>query len=137
MDPKSEILFYDGHCGLCHGAVKFILRRDRDGLFRFAPLQGKTFPECISPEQRASLPDSVVVLTANGNLLMRSDAFLHILRQVGGERWRMLANVIGIVPRGIRDAVYNFIARVRYRIFGRKDDLCPMIPPGLRDRFLD
>jgi predicted DCC family thiol-disulfide oxidoreductase YuxK len=131
----SDILFYDGHCGLCHGAVKFVLRHDREGLFRFAPLQGKTFQQGVSSERRTNLPDSVVVLTPEGDVLIRSDAFLYILRRLGGG-WRMPAKLLGIVPRGMRDAVYNFIARIRYGVFGRRGDLCPVVPADLRSRFL-
>ena len=85
-------------------------------------------------EKRTGVPDSVVVLTTDGALLVRSDAFLHILRRLGGG-WSRLAAVISVVPRRIRDAVYDFIARVRYRVFGKRDDWCPVIEPDLRKRF--
>jgi predicted DCC family thiol-disulfide oxidoreductase YuxK len=131
----TEILFYDGHCGLCHRAVKFVLRHDRSGTaFRFAPLQGETFQSRIPPEKRAALPDSVVVLTAAGTLLVRSAAFLHILRRLGGG-WKILAGALGVIPRPALDAAYNVVARIRYRIFGARDDLCPLVPPALRARF--
>jgi predicted DCC family thiol-disulfide oxidoreductase YuxK len=133
--PSPELLFYDGHCGLCHRAVKFVLRHDRRGTaFRFAPLQGDTFQARVPPENRAGLPDSVVVLTADGKLLTRSDAFLHIFRRLGGE-WRVLAGILEVIPRPMRDAVYNTIARIRYRVFGTRDDLCPIVPADLRARF--
>jgi predicted DCC family thiol-disulfide oxidoreductase YuxK len=133
--PKPELLFYDGHCALCHGAVKFVLKRDHAGnAFRFAPLQGSTFQSRIAPEYRASLPDSIVVLTNEGSLLMRSDAFVHILRRLGGG-WRFSAGLFAAVPHPVRDLAYDFIARIRYRVFGTRDDLCPVIPPELRARF--
>ena len=129
------MLFYDGHCGLCHRAVQFVLAGDRDGkLFRFAPLQGETFQMLVSPEERKTVPDSVVVKTADGRLLVRSEAFLHIFRRLGGT-WKVLAVVLSIVPRGLRDLVYDFVARVRFRVFGRREDLCPVMPPELRARF--
>jgi predicted DCC family thiol-disulfide oxidoreductase YuxK len=132
-DP--EILFYDGHCGLCHRAVKFVLKHDRAGnAFRFAPLQGETFQSRVPPERRAGLPDSVVVLTADGNLLTRSDAFLHILQKLGGG-WKAFAGILGVIPRPVRDAVYNTVARIRYRVFGTRDDLCPIVAADLRTRF--
>ena len=129
-----EILFYDGHCALCHGAVTFILKRDRAGIFHFAPLQGETFQSRVPPEKRAGLPDSVAILTLEGDLLIRSSAFLYIFRKLGGG-WRFLASVLGVIPRPVRDAAYDLIARVRYRIFGTRDDLCPIVPPDLRARF--
>lgn len=132
---KPEMMFYDGHCGLCHGAVRFVIGEDREGTaFRFAPLQGETFQRLVPSAQRAELPDSVVVQTADGQLLVRSDAFLHILSKLGGG-WNILANVLGVVPRGLRDLVYDFVARVRFRVFGRREDLCPVIPAELRRRF--
>lgn len=135
MASQPEILFYDGHCGLCHRAVRFVLAEDRDGTwFRFAPLQGETFQKLVSAEQRRMLPDSVVVMTADGKLLARSDAFLHIFRRLGGG-WKVLADTLSIVPRGLRDFVYDLVARVRYPIFGRREDLCPVMPPELRRRF--
>ncbi|MGB9009651.1 MAG: DCC1-like thiol-disulfide oxidoreductase family protein [Candidatus Acidiferrales bacterium] len=131
----AESLFYDGHCGLCHRAVKFVLKHDRSGrAFRFAPLQGETFAAQIPAERRAGLPDSIVVLTGDGAILVRSAAFLHILRRLGGG-WAVLASVLGVIPRGLRDFVYDFVARVRYRVFGRRDEVCPIVPPELRARF--
>jgi len=133
--PNPEILFYDGHCGLCHRTVKFVLKHDRSGsAFRFAPLQGTTFESRIAPDRRAGLPDSIVVLTNEGSLLVRSDAFLHVLRRLGGG-WRILANAQAVIPRPLRDLVYDFVARIRYRVFGKRDDLCPIVPPDLRARF--
>jgi predicted DCC family thiol-disulfide oxidoreductase YuxK len=138
MSPAAsepEILFYDGHCGLCHRAVKFVLRHDRPGnAFRFAPLQGETFQSRVPPERRAGLPDSVVVLAANGDLLTRSDAFLHIFQKLG-RGWDTLAVFLRVIPRPMRDAVYNAVARIRYRVFGTRDDLCPIVPADLRPRF--
>jgi predicted DCC family thiol-disulfide oxidoreductase YuxK len=132
---ESEYIFYDGHCGLCHRAVKFVLKHDRSGnAFRFAPLQGETIQSHIPAERRASLPDTFVVLTRDGTLLMRSNASLHILERLGGG-WRILANISRVIPRGLRDLMYDFVARVRYRLFGRRDDLCPVVPPNLRARF--
>src|ERR1700689_3400113 len=82
---EAEYLFYDGHCGLCHRAVRFVLRHDRGGrAFRFAPLQGSTFRARVAEERRVGLPDSVVVLTRDAELLVRSAASLHIFRRLGG-----------------------------------------------------
>jgi predicted DCC family thiol-disulfide oxidoreductase YuxK len=132
---QSEILFYDGHCGLCHRAVKFVLKHDRSGnAFRFAPLQGETFQARVPPSERAGLPDSIVVLTQEGTLLVRSDASLHILKRMGGG-WKTLGATLGVIPLVVRDAVYDFVARIRYRVFGRRDDLCPVAAPELRARF--
>jgi predicted DCC family thiol-disulfide oxidoreductase YuxK len=135
IGSKPEFLFYDGHCALCHRSVRFVLKHDRSGnAFRFAPLQGDTFQARVSADRQAGLPDSIVVLTAQGSLLVRSGAFLHILRRLGGG-WKFLAGVFALIPRPVRDFVYDFIARVRFRVFGRRDNLCPIVPPELRARF--
>jgi predicted DCC family thiol-disulfide oxidoreductase YuxK len=135
-EPRTEILFYDGHCALCHRTVQFAMRRDPAGIaFRFAPLQGKTFAALVPPNQRNGLPDSFVLRTTEGALLVRSDAILHILRRLGGG-WNALAGILAVLPRPLRDVVYDFIARIRYRVFGRRDDLCPIVPPELRARFV-
>lgn len=131
----AEFVFYDGHCALCHRTVKFVLKHDRSGTaFRFAPLQGATFQSKVPAGERAGLPDSVVVLTGAGALLVRSNAFLHILRRLGGG-WKILAGVLSVVPRLLRDVVYDFVARIRYRVFGTREDLCPVVPPEFRARF--
>ena len=115
--------------------VKFVLKHDRSGnAFRFAPLQGETFQALVAKSERAGLPDSIVVLTREGKLLARSDAFLHILRRLGGG-WKTLGGGLEVIPRGLRDAVYDFIARIRYRVFGRRDDVCPVAAPELSARF--
>jgi predicted DCC family thiol-disulfide oxidoreductase YuxK len=135
--PQIERIFYDGHCGLCHRGVRFVIARDPEGLrFRFAPLQGTTFGKLLPAAQRASLPDSMAVLTGDGRLLIRSDAFIYILRRLGGF-WRVLGGTSAVIPRGIRDGAYNIIARVRYKIFGRRAEVCPVTPPELRARFDD
>jgi predicted DCC family thiol-disulfide oxidoreductase YuxK len=135
VEPDTEIVFYDGHCGLCNHAVQFVLKHDRSGrAFRFAPLQGTTYPSRVSAEQRAMLPNSIILLTQDGNALTRSDAFVHIFRRLGGG-WRTLAGALALIPRPVRDFVYDFVARIRYHIFGRRDDICPVMPPELSARF--
>ena len=134
--PAPELLFYDGGCGLCHRTVLFVLARDASGrAFRFAPLGGATFQAQVPEADRAGLPDSIVIRTEEGALLVRSAAVLHILRRLGGS-WRVMAAIGGVVPRVLSDALYDFVARVRLRLFARPDDWCPVAPRELRDRFL-
>lgn len=104
--------------------------------FRFAPLGGATFQARVPPSARSGLPDSLVVFTTEGSLLTRSAGVLHLLRRLGGA-WRVLAALSGLVPRPLRDAAYDFVARIRFRLFDRPDDACPLVPPHLRGRFLN
>jgi predicted DCC family thiol-disulfide oxidoreductase YuxK len=132
---RPERLFYDGSCALCHWAVRFVLARDPEGrAFRFAPLESDAFRGAVPEAVRASLPDSFVVETSDGRLLTRSAAVLHVLDRCGGP-WRVLGRAARIVPRALRDGLYDFVARVRYRVFGREPQACPVIPKELRSRF--
>lgn len=131
----TERLFYDGHCGLCHRAVRFIMAEDLHGeSFRFAPLRGEAFNAAVPPAERAKLPDSLVVCTADGKLITRSSAVLHIMRQLGGY-WRVLAFVARLIPARLLDKLYDGMARVRYRLFPRPNEACPLVGPELRRRF--
>lgn len=133
---KPDLLFYDGGCGLCHRSVKFVLARDLEGTrFRYAPLQGSTFRDSYDAARRADLPDSVVVRTADGRTLVRSQAALHIAERLGGG-WRVLARIGGLFPAWLLDLGYDLVARVRLRLFTRPAEACPMLPPELRQRFL-
>jgi len=131
----TELLFYDGHCGLCHGAVRFVLARDPGGAaFRFAPLGGVAFETAVPATQRAVLPDSMAVLTRGGERLLRSGAAVHVLGRLGGA-WKVLGGLLGLVPRSLRDAVYDYVARRRKSWFGEVEDSCPVVPAALRARF--
>ena len=115
--------------------MKFVLANDRSGnAFRFAPLQGETFERLVPPEKRAGLPDSIVLRTADGALLSKSEAMLHILGRLGGG-WKSLAGIMAVIPRVVRDAGYDLIAKIRYRVFGKREDLCPVVPREQSARF--
>jgi predicted DCC family thiol-disulfide oxidoreductase YuxK len=131
-DP--ELLFYDGGCGLCHRSVRFVAAHDRAGAFRFAPIGGETFRAALSGAKGAALPDSIAVLAGDGRLRVKSDGTIHILERLGGG-WRLLAAALRLVPRRLRDAGYDFVARNRTGWFGRTEEACPLVPPHLRGRF--
>ena len=129
------MVFYDGACGLCHRTVRFAIARDRDGSrFRFAALGGEAFRRLVPEARRAGLPDSIVVITADGTLLSRSAAVIHILERIGGP-WRLPGGLMALVPQTIRDLGYEGVARMRYLLFRRPTDACPVTPPDLRARF--
>jgi predicted DCC family thiol-disulfide oxidoreductase YuxK len=133
--PNSERIFYDGHCGVCHWAVRFVARHDPAGrTFRFAPLEGEVFSRVLPEAARRRLPDSLVVQTKDGQLLLRSQGLVHILRQLGGV-WRLLGELLALVPRPLRDFGYDTFARIRHRLAAPPADVCPLVPPEVRRRF--
>ena len=128
-------LFYDGNCGLCHRCVRLVLSEDhRDDPIRLAPLGGQAFVETIQPGARDSLPDSIVVVTPDGQVLCQSAAVLEFARLLGGS-WRLAAIAARLVPRPAADLAYQVIAAIRHRLFDRPSQSCPLLSPELRDRF--
>jgi predicted DCC family thiol-disulfide oxidoreductase YuxK len=134
MPPASEYLFYDGSCGLCHRSVRFTIRHGPIPGLRYAPLGGPTFLERISEAERRELPNSLVLLTSDGRLLVRSAATLHLARRLGNP-WHTLGAIASIVPAALLDALYDRVAAVRHRLFAPPADACPVVPAHLRDRF--
>ncbi len=131
----TDTVFYDGTCGFCHWSVKVLLSADRRGdLFRYAPLGGDTFHALVPQAERMRLPDSLVVHTVAGALLVRSPAVLHILRRLGGW-WRLMAFLLAWLPRPLLDRLYYAFAALRYRLFRRPRESCPLLPASLRARF--
>jgi predicted DCC family thiol-disulfide oxidoreductase YuxK len=131
----TEWVFFDGDCGFCHRWVQLVVKHDHDGrAFRFAPRKGETFRSLVPAERREALPPSILVLTTEGRILARSSAVLHILERLGSG-WRVMAFVGRMVPVGLRDIVYRFIARVRHGLLPAPDSSCPVVAPELRARF--
>lgn len=132
-----SIVFYDGGCGLCHRAVRFAIAHDADGSrFRFASLDSEGFRRRVPAADRVGLPDSIVALTPDGMLLVKSAAVMHVLERVGGG-WKVAGWLLRLFPRSVRDAGYDAVARVRHLLFRRPTDACPVTPPELRARFED
>lgn len=131
----NEVLYYDGECGLCHGAVRFVLAEDLAGRFHLAPLQSEAFLRATANFDRSALPDSVLIQTGDGAWLSKGRAVRYLLGRLGGP-WRMLGGLLGLVPGWLLDFGYDGIAKVRRRIFRKPANLCPLVPPELGRRFL-
>ena len=133
MADAHPVLLFDGVCNLCHGVVRFVLGHDRAARFRFAPLQSEVGRALLARfGLDADALDAVVLIDETGAHL-RSDAALRVARRLGPP-WSWLGP-LAMIPRPLRDAVYDFIARHRYRWFGKKD-ACPLPRPEWRERFL-
>ena len=130
----NPIVLFDGVCNLCSGSVQFLLKRDPEARFRFASLQSEV-GQTIQVEHGLD-PGALssVLLLENGRLYQESEAALRIARHLPGA-WKLLT-AFKIVPRPLRDGLYRFIARNRYRWFG-KAETCWLPTPELRGRFLE
>jgi predicted DCC family thiol-disulfide oxidoreductase YuxK len=145
--PPRYLVFFDGVCGLCDRSVQVFLRLDRRGVLRFAPLQGPTAAAVAArhPGSGAWTTElaSIVFVTQTAKvdgagretLAFRSTAVLAILRAVGLP-WSVFGTLGWVVPRFLRDAVYDWVGRHRYQWFGRFDT-CRLPRPGDRERFLE
>lgn len=135
LKEEQQIVLFDGVCNLCSGGVQFILKRDRKDLFRFASLQSELGQQLLAERQiDPKTTDSMVLIQPGKAFYLRSDAALAIGKQLPGI-WGLLA-VFQWVPSSIRDIVYDFMARNRYRWFGKKES-CMIPTPELKSKFLD
>lgn len=128
-EKDGPILFIDGECVLCHGFARRLMRWDREGVIRLGVLQGETAKELGAAPPAGKEGSWSVVLWRDGEIRMRSDASLGALVALGGA-WRLL-RVVLLVPRPLRDGVYAFVARNRYRWFGKRET-CGL--PSAEDR---
>lgn len=133
MNHLSIVLF-DGVCNLCSRSVQFILRHDRKKKFKFASLQGRTGQALLQQYEIAQNEPNSFVLLENNKVYTRSTAVLRMLKKLGAG-WSLLYIFI-IIPSFIRDAVYNWVARNRYKWFGKRDS-CMLPGPAWQDRFLE
>lgn len=134
-DPsRDHLLLFDGICHLCDASVRFIVKRDPAGKIKFAPIQSPLGSQLYAQHDLdPTAPSAMLFITPRG-AFKASDAALEIGRTLGGP-WK-LALLFKILPRALRDASYYFIARHRYRWFG-KDESCMMPTPELKTRMLE
>jgi predicted DCC family thiol-disulfide oxidoreductase YuxK len=133
MNPEQPILFFDGVCNLCNSSVNFIIDRNKRQNLVFAPLQSELGQKILSQHQMPTEQLSTILLYENGKLYNRSTAALRIARHLDGLWAAMYAFII--LPRFLRDGVYDWISANRYKWFG-KTDACRMPTPEIKARFL-
>ena len=136
MDMKGKkIILFDGVCNLCNGTVQWIIRRDAKDVFRFASLQSEVGQELTRSRQiDTDRVDSIILIDPGVAYYIKSDAALEIARDLKG--YSILPTLFGWIPKGIRDGIYDMVARNRYRIFGKKEE-CMVPTPDLKNRFLE
>ena len=133
----APVLLYDGVCGFCNKSVQSILDHDRRGTLRFAALQSDYGQAVIERHRELRGVDSVVFVESHAGgerVYIRSDAALKVAAYLGGF-WKLFL-AAKVIPRGLRDYLYDLFARNRYNLFG-KYDTCMLPPPEVRSRFLD
>ena len=132
--PKDKIiLLFDGVCNLCDGLVQYVIKHDKKDIFRFDSLQSENGVAIlkhlgVDPEKM----DSMVVYVPGKAYYVQSDAALEIGKHVG---WKIPAVVAQVFPKSLRDAVYRYVARNRYKWYGKKDQ-CMIPTPEIRAKFL-
>ena len=134
-DIEHPVIVFDGVCVLCSRWVDFILRYDREGRFRLAAMQGTRgrallMAHGLSPDEPSSF-----LLVQDGVGYRNTDAIARVLRQLGG-RWRLASATMRIVPAALRDPLYRWVARHRYRLFGKRDH-CRLPASDEAWRFID
>lgn len=127
-----RIIYFDGICTLCNSFIDFVVKRDTQNLFHIASLQGLTAKNNL-PARDLSL-DSVVYVE-DGKIYRQSDAVLRIFQHLGAG-YKIIAAIGHILPRFLRDGIYNLIAKNRYQLFGKKDT-CRLPTLAERKKFLD
>jgi predicted DCC family thiol-disulfide oxidoreductase YuxK len=133
MENDKSLILFDGVCNLCDSSVQFILLRDKKDRFRFASLQSDYGQNILKQHNLPTEKFNSLALIENGKLYQRSTGALRIARRLKAA-WPMLFAFI-IVPPFIRNFVYDFIARNRYRWFGKKE-FCMMPRPEWKQKFL-
>ncbi|MBK7217630.1 MAG: thiol-disulfide oxidoreductase DCC family protein [Candidatus Promineofilum sp.] len=133
-NQPGDLVIFDGVCNLCEASVNFIMRHDKDGVFRFVPSQSELGGVLQRQYQIDTAGRDTVVLIRDGQVFTESDAAVRIAAGFDGG-WRLLG-LARWVPRPVRDWAYRRIANNRYAWFGRKE-VCMMPTPELRGRFLE
>jgi predicted DCC family thiol-disulfide oxidoreductase YuxK len=135
----TSLILYDGVCGLCNRSVRFVLKHDRGGIFRFASLQSAAAREILA--RHGLTPDALDTFyvvadfgLAGERVLSRSAAAIYTAETLGGV-WKA-ATLLRLLPRRVRDWAYDMVARHRYQVFG-KYDACPLPEARYRKRFIE
>ncbi|SMG46400.1 Predicted thiol-disulfide oxidoreductase YuxK, DCC family [Marivirga sericea] len=132
MKEEKPIIFFDGVCNLCNGAINFIIDHDKTAYFKFAPLQSRVADEYL-PTSLTKNTDSII-LWESEKIYSRSTAALRIAKKLNG-LWKLFY-VFMIFPKFARDSVYKLIAKNRYKWFGKRET-CRLPTEDIKNRFLE
>ncbi len=134
MENINKIILFDGVCNLCNGAVQFIIKHDDKDIFRFAALQSEVGKKLISERGiDTENVDSIILIEPGVAYYTKAEAALEIGTELKG--YRTLSKVLGLIPNRLSNIVYDFIAKNRYKWYGKKDN-CMIPTPELKAKFL-
>jgi predicted DCC family thiol-disulfide oxidoreductase YuxK len=130
---EHPVILFDGVCNFCDSAVNFVLKQDKKGIFRFAPLQSEAGQKLLQQFNLSTKDFDSFVLIDKGKVYKKSSASLQVMNKLPWY-WKEV-QIFRIIPAIFRDAIYDFIAKNRYKWFGKKDQ-CMVPTPEIRSRFL-
>ena len=133
MNNTPNILLFDGVCNLCNGFVKFVIKRDKKNIIKFASLQSDAGQKILLQHHLPVSEFQSFVYIANNKVLLKSTAALTLMKDIGGG-WQLMYGFI-IVPKFIRDYVYSIVAKNRYKWFGKQNN-CMIPTKELMSKFL-
>lgn len=133
MERNHDIVLFDGVCNLCNSAILFIIKRDKKDRFRFAPLDSDIGKELLSQYHMDSTKIDSIVLISGDSAYAKADAALYISKHLT-HLWPLLYG-FKVIPSFISNKIYDFIARNRYKWFGKKES-CMIPTPNLTSKFL-
>lgn len=132
MKSVRRIVLFDGECNVCDASVQFIIKRDTKAAFQFASLQSDVGQALLAKFAVPATVDSIVLIEGE-HYYMKSTAALNIARRLDG-LWKLSYAAI-VFPKPLRDAIYSYIAKNRYKWFGKKE-ACMLPTAEQRNRFL-
>lgn len=135
MEKDKKIILFDGVCNLCNSFIQFVIKRDKQDVFRYASLQSNIGQQLVSEHGiDTKTLDSVILIAPGIAYYIKSDAALQIGNQLKG--YSIFSRILYLIPSGLRNIVYDLIARYRYVWFGKKD-ACMIPTPELKAKFLE
>ncbi|QLG46973.1 thiol-disulfide oxidoreductase DCC family protein [Costertonia aggregata] len=134
MEDDKKIVLFDGVCNLCNASIQFVIKRDTNDVFRYAALQSEVGQKLVSERGLdTSQIDSIILIEPGVAYYTKSDAALEIGKHLRG--YRTLSSLLKLIPSGFRNIIYDFVARNRYKWYGKQDD-CMIPTPELQAKFL-
>lgn len=135
MEDEKKIILFDGVCNLCNGAVQFIIKRDKNEIFQFAPLQSAIGKKLTSERNiDVGKVDSIILIEPGKAYYIKSDAALKIGMEL--RKYGTISYVLNLIPSALRNIVYDFVAKNRYQWYGKKE-VCMVPDPTLKNKFLE